>query len=53
MDKGETIGRKTIRDFQVYLNALSDICVIEALSLNDLREKFKEFVIWDEKKNSE
>lgn len=53
MNNGEDISRKTIRDFQVYLNALSDICVIEALSLDDLREKFKEFIEWDERKNPE
>ncbi len=51
LKKGERLDRKVIRDFQMYLQALSDVYVIEAMSLEDLREKFKEFIDWENDKN--
>ena len=53
LNKGNKLDRKVIRDFQVYLQALSDVYVIEAMSLEDLREKFKEFIDWEKDKNSD
>ncbi len=50
LNKGSKLDRRVIRDFQVYLQALSDVYVIEAMSLEDLREKFKEFIDWEKDK---
>lgn len=48
-DSGNPLSRKEIRDFQVFLEALSAIVVIETFSLDDLRAEFRKFTEWEDR----
>lgn len=52
-DAGKPLSRKEIRDFQVFLEALSAMVVIETFSLDDLRAEFRKFTEWEDKQINE